>query len=168
MWLLNTRSSATQESGINYTYCYHWRFGGFSWINQNIFSDSLPDYYHPWCEEHSCMWSREHNPAPHESAQVQEQKLFTEHLDSLTHIGIKPENSMHHLYPRETWLDCKEGKSGGKPINFRLYLGVLWCCSGQAAKTAEGGKLLSSWSVPRMSYKSLGNCKVPCRNTSRG
>lgn len=98
----------------------------------------------PGVKSISACGAEKQNPAPCKSAQVQEQKLFTEHLDLLTCVGIKPENSMHHLYPTETRLDCKEGKFGEKPINFRLCLGVLRCCSGQAAKTAEGMKLLSS------------------------
>lgn len=112
--------------------------GFFSWINQNIFSDSLPDYYHSWCEEHFCMWSREIQSS---SMQV------SSGPGTKTCIGIKPENSMHYLCPTETWLECKEGNSGGKAVNFGLYLGVLPCCSVQAAKTAAGCKNCSCWAV---------------------
>lgn len=117
--------------------------GFFSWINQNIFSDSLPDYYHPWCEEHYCMWSKEIESSSMQVSSGPGTKTFYRAL-GFTDSGIKPESSIHHLYPTETWLDCKEGKFWGKPINFRLCLGVLQCCSGQAAKTAERVKLLSS------------------------
>lgn len=97
----------------------------------------------PGVKSISACGAKKQNPAPFKSAQVQEQKTFYRAL-GFTDSGIKPESSIHHLYPTETWLDCKEGKFWGKPINFRLCLGVLQCCSGQAAKTAERVKLLSS------------------------
>lgn len=148
MWLLNTHSSARQHSVINYTYCYHWRvvlfWFFFAWINQNIFFASLPDYYHPWCEEHLCMWSREtQSCSMWVSSGPETQTLQSTWIYWFT-LVLNQRIPCITRHPTDTGLECKEGKFWGKPVNFRLYLGVLRCSTGQAAKTAEGVKLLSN------------------------
>lgn len=138
MWLLHTRSSATQKSLINYTYCYHLRFGGF-FINQPKHIFWLPS----WLLS-SLVWRAFVYVEQRNTTQLHASPGTKTFYRALTCIGIKPEDSMHHLYPTETWLEYKEGKFGAKSLNFKLYLCVLWCCSGQAAKSAVGVKLLSS------------------------
>lgn len=138
MRLLHTRSSATQESLINYTYCYLWRFGVF-FINQPKHIFWLPSWLLP-----SLVWRAFVYVEQRNTTQLHASPGTKTFYRALTCIGVKPENSMHHLYPTEIWLEYKEEKFGGKPVNLKLYLCVLQCCSGQAAKSAVGGKLLSS------------------------
>lgn len=159
MWLLHTRSSATQESLINYTYCYHLRFGGF-FINQpKQFSDSLPDYYHPWCEEHLCMWNRETQPS---SMQAQEQKLFTEHWLALV---------LNQRIPCITFIPHRHDWSIRKGSLGQNHLILNYIYVSYDAVQGRLQNLLWVWSCWAVNpchacnYKSLSNCKVQCRNT---
>lgn len=117
----------------------------FAWITQNIFSDSLPDYKHPWCEELLCIWSRETQAS---STRVRSSPETCKLLQSawiywLILLLNQRRTPCLTPHPTETWLEGMGVQFWRKTVSFTLHLGVLRCTSVQA-KTTQRVKLLSS------------------------